>query len=56
MALNTSDTRVMKVVQATHHKDDIKYTMLRGIQCSFMSLMPVCWISCDGRLTTGAFY
>ena len=36
----------MKVVQTTHHQDDIRYGMSRGIQCSFMSkkrLMSVCW-------------
>ena len=33
----------MKVVQATHHQGDIRYGMLRGIQCSCMSLMSVCW-------------
>ena len=33
----------MKVVQATHHQGDIRYGMSRGIQCSHMSLMSVCW-------------
>ena len=45
----------MKVVQATHHKDDIKYRMSRGIQCSFMSLIPVCWISCEEDLPQELF-
>ena len=33
----------MKVVQATQNQGDIKYRMSRGIQCSCMSLMSVCW-------------
>ena len=33
----------MKVVQATHQQGDIRYGMSRGIQCSCMSLMSVCW-------------
>ena len=43
MALSNFDTRIMKVVQATHHQGDIRYGMLRGIQCSCMSLMSVFW-------------
>ena len=43
MALGNFDTRILKIIQATHHQGDIKYGMLRGIQCSCMSLMSVCW-------------
>ena len=43
MALSNFDTRVMKVVLVTHHQGDISYEMLRGVQCSCMSLMSVCW-------------
>ena len=34
----------MKVFQATPHQGDIRYEMSRSIQCSYMSLMSVCWI------------
>ena len=34
----------MKLVQATHHQGDIRYGMLRGIQCSYKLLMSVSWI------------
>ena len=37
------DTRIVKVIQATPHQDDIRYGMLKGIQCSYMSLLLVCW-------------
>ena len=30
-------------IQGTHHESDIRYGMSRGIQCSCMSLMSVCW-------------
>ena len=43
MALSNFDTRIIKVVQATHQQVDIRYEMSRGIQCSCMSLMSVCW-------------
>ena len=43
MALSSFDTRIMQVVQATHHQGDISYGMSRGIKCSCMSLMSVCW-------------
>ena len=43
MALTNFDNRIMKVVQATHHQGDIRYEMLRGVQCSCMSLMLVGW-------------
>ena len=33
----------MKVAQVTHHQGDIRYRMARGIQCSSMSLISVCW-------------
>ena len=42
-ALSSFDIRFMKVVQATHHQRDIRYGMLRGIQCSCMSLMSIYW-------------
>ena len=43
MALRHFDTRIMKVVQATHDDGDIRYGISRGMQCSCMSLMSVCW-------------
>ena len=45
MALSNFDARIMKVVQATYHQGDIRYEMLKGIQCSCMSLTSVCWTS-----------
>ena len=33
----------MYVIQATHHKGDIRYGTTAGIQCSCMSLMSICW-------------
>ena len=44
MELSNFDTRIMKVLQATHHQWDIGYAMSRGIQCSCMSLLSVWWI------------
>ena len=38
MALSNFDTRIVKVVQATQNQGNIRYGMLRGIQCSYMSL------------------
>ena len=43
MAIGNFDTRIMKVVQATSHQGDIRYGMSKGMQCSCMSLMSVCW-------------
>ena len=43
MALGNFDTRIMKVVQATHHKGDVRYLMSMGMQCSCISPMSVCW-------------
>ena len=43
MAIGNFDTRIMKVVQATPHQGDIRYGMSKGMQCSCMSLMSVCW-------------
>ena len=51
----------MKIVQATHHQDDIKYGMLMGIQCSRMSLISVCYawgsfdLNCIVRLAIEVF-
>ena len=42
MALSNFDTKIMKVIQATHHQGDIRYGMSWDIQCSCMSLMSVC--------------
>ena len=42
IALNNFDTKIMKVVQATHNRGDVRCGMSRGIQCSCMSLMSVC--------------
>ena len=33
----------MKIVQVTCHQGDIRYGMSRGIQCSCMSFISVCW-------------
>ena len=44
MALSNFDTRMIKVVQATHFQGDIRYGMSRGIQFSCISFMSVCWI------------
>ena len=35
--------RAKKIVQSTHHQGDLRYGATAGIQCSFMSLMSVCW-------------
>ena len=43
MALSNFGTRILRVVQTTHHLGDIRYGMSRGIQCSCMSLMSVYW-------------
>ena len=43
MALSSFDTRIIKVLQASHHQGDIRYVMSRGVQCSCMSLMSVSW-------------
>ena len=43
MAVSNFDTRIMKVVQATHQPGDIRYGMSREIQCSSISLMSICW-------------
>ena len=37
------DTRIMNVIQTTHHPGDIRYGMPRDIECSCMSLISVCW-------------
>ena len=33
----------MKVVQVSHYQGDFRYGMSRGVQCSCISLMSVCW-------------
>ena len=38
MALSNFDTRIIKVVQVTHHQNYIRYGVSQGIQCSYMSL------------------
>ena len=43
MALRHFDTRIMKVLQTTHDSGDIRYGISKGMQCSCMSLMSVCW-------------
>ena len=43
IALNNFEIRILKVVQATLRQGDIRYGMLRGVQCSFIPLMSVCW-------------
>ena len=43
IALNNFEIRILKVVQATLHQGDIRYGMLRGVQCPFIPLMSVCW-------------
>ena len=39
MSLSIGDYTIIKVVQPTHHQDDITYGTCRGIQCSCMSLI-----------------
>ena len=43
MALGIRDYTIIKVVQATHHRGDVRYGTTRVIQCSCMSLMWVSW-------------
>ena len=42
VALSDFGTRIMKAVQVTHRQGDIRYGMLRGIQCSCTSFMSIC--------------
>ena len=55
MALSNFDNKIRKVVQATHHQGDIRYGMLRGIQCSCMSLTSVCWALSKSASTWDSF-
>ena len=34
---------IVNTVKATHHQEDSRYGASAGIQCSCMSLRPVCW-------------
>ena len=43
MALSIRDYTIIKLVQATHHQDDVRCGTTRGIQCSCMSLISVSW-------------
>ena len=44
MALRVRNYTIIKVVQVTHHKGDVRYGTYSGIQCLCMSLMSVNWI------------
>ena len=48
MTLSNFDNWIMRVVQATHHQDEIRYGMSRGVQCPCTSLMSVCWTLLKG--------
>ena len=37
------DNLFVKVVSASHHQGSERYRNSRGIQCSFMALMAICW-------------
>ena len=43
MALSIKDYTIIKVVQATHHQDDVRYGISTGIQCLCISLDSVSW-------------
>ena len=43
MALSIWDFTIIKVVQATHHRGDVRYGSSRGAQCSCMFLMSISW-------------
>ena len=38
------DSLVVKVVHASHHQGSERYGNFRGIQCSCMALMAICWM------------
>ena len=35
--------KIVNIVQDTHHQEDSRHGAPTGIQCSCMSIMPVCW-------------
>ena len=37
------DSVVVKIVHANHHQGSERYGNSRGIQCSYMTLMQICW-------------
>ena len=39
-----NDSLVVKVVQTSNHQDSERYENFRGIQCSYMALMEICWM------------
>ena len=43
MSLSIRDYTIIKVVQASHYQGDVKYGASRGIQCSCILLISVCW-------------
>ena len=43
MALGIRDYTIIKVVQATHHQDDVRYDTFIGMQCPCGSLVSVTW-------------
>ena len=45
MSLSIRHYTLIKVIQATHHQDDVRYGASRGIQCLCMSLISVSWTS-----------
>ena len=45
MVLCTRDYPIIKVIQATRYQGDIRYSVSRGIQCSYMYFISVSWTS-----------
>ena len=43
MALRFRDYAIIKLVQETHYRGDVRYGVPLGIQCSCMSLVSVIW-------------
>ena len=43
MASSIRNYTIIRVVQGTHHQDEVRYGTSRGIQCSCMSLISVSW-------------
>ena len=41
--INVCTYNIVKVIKATYHQADERYGIARGIQCSCMALMFVCW-------------
>ena len=43
MALSIRYYKIMKAVQATHHKGDVKFGTSSGMQCSSIALTEITW-------------